>query len=182
MKKPIAVSWVDRQKEIYKLGMCFSYWTVVGEPISINYKTNIPCRCVCGTEKLVGHRSLKLGRSKSCGCFRKKELSRTRTGHGMSSSKIYQVWAGMIQRCTNPKHKSWNRYGGRGISVDQSWLDANNFISWALENGYIDGLELDRIDNDNLYSQSNCRFVTHKENCQNRFYKNDTTINEFCAR
>ena len=177
INKPIIVSWVDKQKEIYKIGLKIAFWTVIGNPVAINYKTMIPCRCICGTEKLISHRSLKLGSSKSCGCFRKQELSKTKLKHGMSHSTLYKVWAQMIQRCTNPKHKSWNRYGGRGIEVDKTWLDAKNFITWALSNGYQNGLELDRINNNKSYSQNNCRFVTHKVNCQNRFYKNDTIIN-----
>jgi len=29
----------------------------------------------------------------------------------------------MIQRCTNPNHRSYHNYGGRGITVCDRWRD-----------------------------------------------------------
>lgn len=58
--------------------------------------------------------------------------------------------------------------GGRGIKVCDEWLIPDNFFSWALENGYNDNLQIDRIDNNGNYEPSNCRWVTVKENCRNR--------------
>ena len=56
---------------------------------------------------------VKLGLAKSCGCL-------TRT-HGFSKHPLYQLWASVIQRCTNPNHASYHRYGGRGITVCDRW-------------------------------------------------------------
>src|SRR3990167_4465109 len=36
---------------------------------------------------------------------------------GLGSSNFYNVWRGMLKRCNNKKHKSYKRYGGRGIKV-----------------------------------------------------------------
>lgn len=75
----------------------------------------------------------------------------------------------MKERCYNPNSKSYHRYGGRGIKVCDEWLnDHDAFVQWALENGYSDGLAIDRIDNNGDYCPENCRFVTLKKNNQNR--------------
>ena len=75
----------------------------------------------------------------------------------------------MKERCSNPNNKRYDRYGGRGIKVCDEWLnDYYAFEKWALENGWSEGLAIDRIDNDGNYSPGNCRFVTAAENNQNR--------------
>ena len=62
----------------------------------------------------------------------------------------------------------YERYGGRGISVCAEWHKAENFIKWALENGYKKWLQIDRIDNNGNYCPDNCRWVTAKQNSRNR--------------
>lgn len=85
-----------------------------------------------------------------------------------SQTKLYRVWKGMKERCGDPKHKSWDYYGGRGITVCSEWLDFKVFAAWAIENGYSEGVKLDRKENYGSYSPDNCRFTTHEENCSNR--------------
>lgn len=87
----------------------------------------------------------------------------------MDSSKLVSVWHGLKARCCNPKNNAFKDYGGRGITVCEEWhTDYQSFKSWALENGYARGLQVDRIDNDGPYSPENCQFVTHMENSQKR--------------
>lgn len=90
--------------------------------------------------------------------------------HGLSLSPLYNIFKAMHDRCENPKNQAYERYGGRGISVCPEWSLDNieNFISWAYENGWKKGLQIDRIDNDKGYSPDNCRLVTAKENSRNR--------------
>lgn len=74
----------------------------------------------------------------------------------------------MLRRCEDAKAANYERYGGRGISVCEEWHTFVKFYSWALENGYDPGLQLDRIDNDGPYSPDNCRFQTLQQNSNNR--------------
>lgn len=83
--------------------------------------------------------------------------------------RIYKVWGGMKSRCYNPNANNYKYYGGRGISVSEDWKD--NFLAfykWSMENGYKEGLTLDREDNGLDYSPENCRWVTMKVQCNNR--------------
>ncbi|MEG7700659.1 hypothetical protein U2075_14750, partial [Listeria monocytogenes] len=66
----------------------------------------------------------------------------------------------MIQRCTNPNNQKYYSYGARGISFYAGWKTFIPFQKWALENGYKEGLSLDRIDVDGNYEPSNCRWAT----------------------
>lgn len=80
------------------------------------------------------------------------------------------VFKDMVRRCTDPEKHNYNRYGGRGIKV--FWKTADAFIDYVVNVLKIDprGLQIDRIDNDGNYEPGNIRFVTNKENCQNRYY------------
>lgn len=89
--------------------------------------------------------------------------------HGLSNTKLHRVWWGMIERCYKKHHKSFLEYGGRGVSVCDEWRsDFKNFYDWAIENGYKDGLTIDRINNNGNYEPTNCRWVTQSENARNR--------------
>lgn len=74
----------------------------------------------------------------------------------------------MKQRCQNPRCRVYHNYGARGITVCEEWQKFEPFCEWALENGYQKGLDLDRRDNDGNYSPDNCRWITRRENVNNR--------------
>lgn len=83
--------------------------------------------------------------------------------------RLKNVYRTMKNRCTNTHRHDYHRYGGRGIKVCREWLDnIDLFVEWSLDNGYKQGLQLDRIDNDKGYSPENCRWTTPKENANNR--------------
>ena len=135
------------------------------------------CLCSCGVYVTVRGSNLHNGHTQSCGCLRKercsKKISEIMTKHGFTktvpTSKLYGVWRSMKQRCYKSQSKGFKNYGGRGITICDEW--ANNpksFIDWALLNGWQKGLQIDRIDNDGNYAPSNCRFVTPKENNNNK--------------
>lgn len=94
-------------------------------------------------------------------------------GHTETSpSPEYQSWSSMIQRCTNNTRVSWKYYGGKGITVCDSWL--YNFEAFLEDMGVRpEGMTLDRIDGDKGYLPENCRWATKKEQSTNRSKRTD---------
>lgn len=80
--------------------------------------------------------------------------------HGLTKDPVFYVWYAMVQRCHNPNHPSYCRYGAIGRTVCDEWRETPNaFVEWAHANGYEKGLSLDRIDNEKGYSPDNCRWT-----------------------
>ena len=89
--------------------------------------------------------------------------------HGLSNHKLFSVWQNAIDRCHNPNSQAYSSYGGRGIEVCKEWRDAFvPFYTWAIKNGWQQGLSIDRIDNDLGYNPGNVRFVPLPEQQRNR--------------
>lgn len=86
------------------------------------------------------------------------------TTHGFARTKLHNRWKAMRQRCKNPNAQNYKWYGGKGIQVDPEWDDYVIFRQWAIDNGWREDLELDRIDSNDDYKPSNCEFITHAEN------------------
>ncbi len=82
-------------------------------------------------------------------------------------STLHDKYRAMTERCWGENSTSYENYGGRGITVCKSWRNFDNFAKWALENGFDEKLDLDRIDNSKGYYPENCRFITHTENMRN---------------
>lgn len=90
--------------------------------------------------------------------------------HGMSKTRLYNIWRDMRVRCSEKASaRDLRRYYSRGIRVCDAWLENfSTFAEWANKNGYHDHLVIDRIENDGNYEPGNCRWVTHKRNSRNR--------------
>lgn len=151
-----------------KPGDRYERWTIIGEANKGYGTRRFKCRCDCGNISIVRLTHLRQGVSKSCGCLAKELSTKRATKHGYSSNPLTKVWRDMNRRCFNPKHKRFKDWGGRGITVCEEWRNLETFIKWAKESGYKPGLLLDRIDNDSNYEPSNCRWITMKEQGNNR--------------
>ena len=81
---------------------------------------------------------------------------------------LRRTYANVMRRCNDSGHRAYKWYGGRGIKVH--FESSDDFVNYVINELQIDprDLECDRIKNDGNYERGNIRFVTHKENCQNR--------------
>jgi hypothetical protein len=128
-------------------------------------------RCDCGNYKLKENHHLT--EKVSCGSkwIRnvRKAFHQTIYRHGLSGTRLDYIFRSMKQRCYNPSKKSFKDYGQRGITICEEWLqDRTKFFKWALDNGYSEGLFIDRRNNDEGYSPQNCRWVTRSVNNNNK--------------
>lgn len=152
----------DPRKEI---GKRYGKWTVVKFAGKHRGLHKFTMRCDCGNIRDHILTEVRSGSSKQCRRCHNRNISKK---HGMHTTSTYKIWQAMKQRCDNKKCKTYDRYGGRGIKYDESWSKFENFMA---DMGIRpEGLTLDRIDNNGNYQKSNCRWVTHKENCNNRYY------------
>ncbi len=129
-------------------------------------------RCDCGGERLVVAQDFARGRILQCGCLRRATPHRNRGTKALpgksSSSRLYRIHQGILQRTSNPNNDAWENYGGRGIKLCAEWHTFPAFYEWALSHGYSDSLSIDRIDVNGNYDPGNCRWATPKQQTANR--------------
>lgn len=79
----------------------------------------------------------------------------------------WAIWKGMKQRCDNPNRKDYSYYGGRGIGYDPKWKRLAGFLEDMGERPS-PAHTLDRINPDQGYSKSNCRWATRSQQARNQ--------------
>lgn len=164
-------------------GLRFGLLTVIDLDTSANKghrKWN--CICDCGNHSSVFATNLNRGATTSCGCLSSRhgatKLKEINTKHGMSNSKLYHVYYGVLYRCTKENSKAFKHYGGRGISICDEWKNSfESFNQWAITNGYEEGLTIERIDNNGNYEPTNCKWIPQSEQVNNRRTNIYATIN-----
>lgn len=130
----------------------------------INHRTYYKCVCDCGREKMVRSDILLSGKTQSCGCFHRDDI----TTHGMSHTPEHRAWSSIKSRCYNPIVKNYPDYGGRGIKMCARWL--NSFENFLADMGRrpSDLHSVDRRDNNKGYDKKNCKWSTGKEQQNNK--------------
>lgn len=124
------------------------------------------CRCDCGDVSVYRAGNLRSGNSTRCRACSYAVISNKATTHGKTGTATYRVWAAMVQRCTDPHVKGYDRYGGRGIKVCPRWMQFENFLADMGERPT--GMSIDRQNNSQGYNPENCRWATAKQQTRNR--------------
>ena len=148
----------------------FGRLTVVGlDHLGIRGLKYWKLSCSCGGTTIVSTSDLHTGKVNSCGCLQREKLAKRNTTHGMSKTRLYRIWQGVIRRCYNENATDYKNYGLRGITVCNGWFHSfPQFKVWADLNGYTDKLTIERIDNDKGYCPSNCTWIPKSEQSKNR--------------
>ncbi len=88
--------------------------------------------------------------------------------HGMYNTPEHSAWRAMKDRCLNPRNQRWDRYGERGISVCQRWIDS--FVDFYEDVGAKPTPEhsLERRNNEGDYEPDNVFWGTREEQNNNK--------------
>jgi len=84
--------------------------------------------------------------------------------HGLSKHPIGKIYYGMF-------HRDY-----ADVTVCEEWQDLTAFYEWSMQNGWEDGLEINRKDNDQGYSPENCEWITgHMNRCKTKLIRANNT-------
>ena len=164
-----------------KIGRTFGMLTVIRRADDFTRANpRYLCVCKCGNEVTRAVSGLTRNGVSSCGCANKT--------HGLTNSRVYNIWDSMIGRCYRPSNASFATYSENGITVCERWRTFQNFFD-DMGHPPTDKHCVDRIDNSLGYSPDNCRWVTTKANCRNKTtnklltYRGETLcMAEWCDR
>jgi len=125
----------------------------------------------CGNTIKRNIADVRCGDIKSCGCLRREITIQRHLIHGLTHTRLYNIWGGIKGRCYNPNLYSYKNYGGRGIKMYEEWKnDSVSFINYCktLKGWDNPNLSIDRIDNDGNYEPNNLKFSDDHTQMVNR--------------
>lgn len=131
----------------------------------------------CGKEITTQKSSLKKRTSSECRVCSNRTKAKNNTTHGDTKTRLYSTYWNMKRRVSGSTDEYKRDYLDRGIRIDDEFNTYEKFKKWAISNGYSEDLELDRIDNDDNYCISNCRWTTDSVQSRNTrmLYRHNTT-------
>ena len=145
------------------VGQSFGLLTVIADGGNDSRRHSLwicQCSCINKTILCINSSNLRPNGTQSCGCLIGKPT------HHMTKTSTYKIWHNMIQRCTNTKNPAYQHYGGRGITVCESWL--TSFAAFYADMGARPPLlTLERRENDGHYEKSNCYWATREAQSNN---------------
>jgi hypothetical protein len=131
---------------------------VLGEEPSVHGRRYVLCLCDCGQKKVLRLTHLK-GGQQACGCL----VEFRKVTHGRSSSPEYRSWTHIIDRCCNPQCVDYPNWGGRGITLHESWCHDFQAFYKHIGPRPTAGHSVDRVNNSKGYEPGNVRWSTKKE-------------------
>lgn len=149
--------------------------------VHVNYLDHVNGRsywnvtCVCGKEFVVDANKLKQNTSLiTCG---NNEYHNIITNYEKETfPHIFNTYRSYMNRVFNKNGQDYKDYGMRGITVSEDFKNYYKFKEWAINNGYEDGLSLDRIDVNDNYSADNVRWATDQEQALNKRHSSDKHV------
>ena len=171
---------IPSAKSQRKAGETSGLWTLLGFGRKPGTEITLAvAQCACGSPpKVVRLGNITNGLSTNCGCVRRAGMTKHGAAARSSDTRegVYRVWRSMVDRCTNPAHAAYGRYGARGIAVCDRWLDVAGFVA-DMGDDYRPGLTIERRDNDKGYAPDNCYWATRLEQTRNRRTTRSATMN-----
>lgn len=141
-------------------GLRYGRLRVINQAQNRGKKVMWNCICDCGNQTVVSSTHLRQGHTQSCGCLVSENASILFSTHGETDTALYRMWYNMKTRCNYEKSDHYRFYGARGIKVCEDWERSYElFRDWAISSGYVEGLTIERKDNDKGYNPDNCRFI-----------------------
>jgi hypothetical protein len=149
-------------------GHIFGRLTVIERgPNTANNHTRWWCACRCGKRKLIHGTSLRSEASQSCGCLQKEVTQKRSRTHGMTRTPEYYTWCLLRRRCLDPSDPKYPSYGGRGITVCDTWKES--FSNFYRDMGPKPSSKhsIERLDNAQSYTPTNCIWATRTVQARN---------------
>lgn len=131
--------------------------------------------CDCGALTEAVASMVKNGHTRSCGCLQREvsaeigsRVNRTHGEGGRTRTPEYKVWCGIKRRCFNENDDSYRYYGGRGVTMCSEWRDSYDAFLRDMGRRPSQQHQIDRENVNGNYEPGNCRWVTRKEQANNK--------------